>query len=55
MKYVLIAPFWIVLVMLSMMLGSIMYLWRFSEKDFFLGTTFINSKVIKFSDWFFFK
>jgi hypothetical protein len=52
MKYVLVAPFWIVLFILSMLLGGIMYLWKFSEKDFFRGARYINGKI-KFSDWYF--
>ena len=53
MKYVFIIPIWIVLFVLSMLLGGIMYLWRFSEKDFFKGAGYINSNIVKFSDWFF--
>lgn len=53
MKYVLIAPVWILMFILSMLLGGIMYMWKFSKEDFFRGTTYINSNVIRFSDWFF--
>lgn len=53
MKYVLIAPVWGVLFALSMLLGGIMYLWKFSQDDFFIGARYINSNVIKFSDWMF--
>jgi hypothetical protein len=55
MKYVFIIPIWALLFTVSILIGSIMYLWRFSERDFYTGTRFINENVIKFSDWFFSK
>ena len=53
MKYVLIAPVWGVLFILSMLLGGIMYLWQFSQDDFFRGARYINENVIRFGDWYF--
>jgi len=53
MKYVLLAPIWGVLFALSILLGGIMYLWKFSQDDFFRGSRYINSNIIKFSDWMF--
>lgn len=46
-------PVWIILFTTSMLIGSIMWLYRFSKEDFFKGTRFINTKVVKnFADWY---
>lgn len=51
MKYLLIAPIWGVFFALSILLGCIMFLWRFSKEDFFRGTRYINTNIVQFDKW----
>ena len=50
MKYVLLFIPWMLLIILSLFLGCIMYLWKFSEEDFRKGASFIQSKI-GFLEW----
>jgi hypothetical protein len=52
MKHLVLISTLIILVVLSLIIGSICYLYRFKQDDFFLGASFINKKVIKFADWY---
>jgi hypothetical protein len=51
MKLIVIYTAYFVLAALSMLQGCIHYLWRFSKKDFRIGTSFINTKIINFDKW----
>lgn len=52
MKHLIVFPLFSLLVVLSMTLGLLMYLWKFSKKDFFKGCRFINTKVVRFVNWY---
>jgi predicted membrane channel-forming protein YqfA (hemolysin III family) len=51
-KYTILGSLYGVLGVMSFILGGIMYLWKFSKKDFRHGTSYINENLIKFTDWF---
>lgn len=51
MKYILLAIPVIVLAAISMIIGAILYVWRFDRKDWKHGVTYINENVICFTDW----
>lgn len=48
MKYLFTYPLFILLATFSVLIGAIMFLWRFSKRDFRRGMTFINSRIINF-------
>lgn len=48
MKYLFTYPLFILLAIVSLLIGGVAFLWRFSKRDFRKGTTFINSRVINF-------
>lgn len=52
MKHVVLISALIILVVLSLIIGGICYLYRFKQDDFFLGGSFINKKIIKFDNWY---
>jgi hypothetical protein len=52
MKHLFVFPVWLLLFILSLTLGAIMYLWKFSKEDFKKGSQFINHKLIKFTEWY---
>lgn len=51
MKYLFILPFFIVLFVTSLLIGSVMFMWKFSKRDFRTGTSYINENIIEFADW----
>ena len=52
MKHLVIIPVYSVLFILSFVIGGIMWLYSFDKKHLYMGTSFINSKVIKFTHWY---
>lgn len=52
MKYVLLLIPFMIMVVVSFLLGGVFYLWKFSYRDFRHGTSYINENVYKFTDWF---
>ena len=45
MKYILLFLPWSFLIMLSLIVGGLMYLWRFKMDDFEKGSSYINQKI----------
>jgi hypothetical protein len=51
MRHLLVFPVWLLLLLLSLLIGGIMYLWKFSSKHFRKGSSYLN-KHINFMDWY---
>lgn len=51
MRHILVFPVWLFLFVLSLLIGSIMYLWKFSLTHFKMGSSFLN-KRLNFMDWY---
>jgi len=51
MRHILIFPVFITLFILSLLLGGICWLYRFSKKDYLKGTRFIHSHI-RFTQWY---
>jgi len=45
MKQIMLVILTIVVILVSLTIGSVMYLWRFSKRDFQDGVTFIDHKT----------
>ena len=52
MKHVIIFPVYAFLFILSLLIGVILWSYSFRKSDFRKGTSFINTKLIKFADWY---
>ncbi len=52
MKHVIIFPAYLFLFILSLVIGSILWLYSFKKKDFKKGASFINTRLIRFADWY---
>jgi hypothetical protein len=52
MKHLVIIPVYSVLFILSLVIGGVMWLYSFDKKHLRMGTSFINTKIIKFSNWY---
>jgi hypothetical protein len=52
MKHLIVFPVWGLLVITSLLIGSVMYLWNFNFKTFRKGSSFINTKLIRFTHWY---
>lgn len=51
MRHLLVFPVWLFLFLLSFVIGGIMYCWKFSYKNFRIGTSYLN-KRINFMNWY---
>ncbi len=52
MKHLVVGTTMIVLIIISILIGCICWLYRFNRADFYKGTRFINKHVIVgFADW----
>jgi len=52
MKHLVIIPVYVLLLVLSFVIGGICYLYSFNKEHFFVGTRFINKKIVKFANWY---
>lgn len=52
MKHLFVFPVWATLVITSLLIGGIMYMWSFSSRHFRKGANFINMKVVRFTNWY---
>lgn len=52
MKHLVIIPIYVMLIVLSLTIGGICYLYAFNKEHFFKGTKFINKKIVKFGNWY---
>ena len=52
MKHVIIFPVYAFLFILSLLIGVTVWSYSFRKSDFRKGTSFINTKLIRFSDWY---
>lgn len=52
MKHIVVFPAFATLFALSLLIGGIMWFYRFSQDDFFKGTRLINTKLIRFTNWY---
>lgn len=52
MRHIIVFPAFAALFITSILLGGIMWLYRFNTNDFFKGTRYINSKLIRFTNWY---
>lgn len=52
MKHLVVGTTMIVLIIISILVGCVCWLYAFQKADFYKGTRFINKHVIKgFADW----
>ncbi len=52
MKHLIVFPTFLFLVITSLLGGAIFWLYRFSFEDFKKASSFINTKLVKFTNWY---
>ena len=52
MKHLIVFPAFSILFIISLLFGGFMWLLKFSKEDFYKGSRFINTKLIRFTDWY---
>lgn len=50
-KYLFVLPIFMIFFIISLLIGCITFMWKFSKRDFRKGSSYINENIIEFADW----